>query len=141
MAEEQIMDVKTSQEIFDIVAGHLLRQNAKSVVAAPSTGHGATPICVYHGPGDLRCAVGALISDEQYDEAMEGENVEGLFWEWEDNLRACGLVSVEHEQLLDDLQTIHDRHLVSDWRDKLWQLAARHGLVPMAAIEAGGEPA
>lgn len=130
MAEEQIMDVKTPQEIFDIVAEHLLTQNAKSVVVAPSTGHGATPICVYHGPGKLRCAVGALISEEQYEEAMEGQNVEGLFLTYTDNLRSCGLISIEHEQLLDDLQNIHDCAPVSEWPYKLHTASIEWGLNP-----------
>jgi hypothetical protein len=58
------------QEIFNKVARHLARQGRKA-----RDEHGK---CAYRGKGDLKCAVGCLIRDSEYDPRMEGDSVDGL---------------------------------------------------------------
>lgn len=57
----------TLQETFDKVARHLLTQQAK---AEQPDGN-----CAYRGEHGRKCAVGCLISDEEYDPKMEGSSV------------------------------------------------------------------
>ena len=55
------------QELFDKIATHLLTQGARS---ESSIGR-----CLYRGDFGSKCAVGCLISDEEYDPKMEGSSV------------------------------------------------------------------
>ena len=52
--------MRTSQEVFDVVAKHLLTQNAKSMDDPWDE------MCAYRGENGRRCAVGALIPDDLY---------------------------------------------------------------------------
>ncbi len=51
----------TPQEIFDTVVVHLLQQGKQS----------KSHVCLYRSDDGLKCAVGALIPDSEYDPAME----------------------------------------------------------------------
>lgn len=55
------------QEIFEKVCRHLATQNARSV--------GDSGDCAYRGENGTMCAVGCLISDECYNESLEGYTV------------------------------------------------------------------
>lgn len=59
------MSDSTNQVIFDKVAKHLLTQK---VQCANSAGN-----CMYRGPNGLKCAVGALIPDEEYSPLMDDD--------------------------------------------------------------------
>lgn len=49
----------TNQEIFDTVATHLLRQNARSMGPRTDPRFGTLSRgCAYRGDGGLRCAIG-----------------------------------------------------------------------------------
>lgn len=89
-----------AQEVFDKVVTHLYTQGVQSV--------GADGMCLYRGPNGTMCAVGALISDEDYDESFEGEAVGGIL----DSASQKNLPSINalkiHETLLSDLQAAHD---------------------------------
>ena len=98
------------QAAFEHVAMHLLRQGKKSL----RWGH-----CAYRGDDGLKCAVGCLISDEDYDPAMDNEGGEGgvsldtqrgacLVWPALDD---CPLTVDE----LQELQRVHDCLLPVDW--------------------------
>jgi len=56
----------TPQEIFDTVVAHLLQQGKQS----------KSNVCLYRSDDGLKCAIGALIPDSEYDPAMEFAVVE-----------------------------------------------------------------
>jgi len=58
----------TKQETFDKVAVHLIKQGKQSV-------SGYSGGCAYRGDNGLRCAVGALIPDDLYDDEMDNEGI------------------------------------------------------------------
>lgn len=109
----------TEQEVFDQVANHLLKQNKQCV-----TGHGA---CKYRlKDSELKCAAGALMSDEEYnkhtpDGDMDFNELE-IHGEWR-ILVDSNIVPHNHADLIIRLQAIHDKSLPSAWRTKLESLA------------------
>jgi hypothetical protein len=102
----------TAQEVFDQVAGHLLRQ------MQCSTNGGW---CMYRGPDGLKCAAGCLIGDDEYDI----RRMEERGW---DKLVSSGCVPHEHKELIENLQDAHDSGDTVGWREKLEIIADRHGL-------------
>lgn len=104
------------QLIFDIVATHLLTQKAKSV-----NKYGA---CMYRGLNGLKCAAGALISDEEYDPKMENMGISGvisrfgLYWN----------MDYADQHFVSRLQHIHDLYAVQDWKAELYSFANYHNL-------------
>lgn len=115
----------TPQEIFDTVVKHLEAQGGRS------TDHLG---CLYRGPKGKKCAVGSLISDDDYCPAMERMNVGRLlpkFSHLPDWMR-------QNVELLTELQTVHDDG--ANWgipeatavrRKKLFHIAREHGLNPV----------
>ena len=86
------------QEAFDIAARHLLVQGKRSL-----TSDGA---CAYRGEGGLKCAIGALIPDDQYDPKMENWEVGIILTE-----SFCPPILKSQdlkEDFLQDMQGIHD---------------------------------
>ena len=53
----------TNQELFDIVAAHLIKQGRRSL--------DEFSVCQYRGTNGDMCAVGCLIKDELYDHGLE----------------------------------------------------------------------
>lgn len=108
-----------TQGLFDKVVEHLLTQNKRAAASNRE--------CRYR-VRHLRCAVGCLISDIEYNPNMEGHNVAGLITGkyilpktqtlFEDNL-----------SLLTNLQDIHDLSPVETWKEVLKNLADTHELV------------
>lgn len=97
----------TQQETFEIVSRHLLTQNERSYLAPPSD------VCAYRSPDGLKCAVGVLIPDEDYDERLE--RTSALSDIMQPLLRRLG-----HDiALCVSLQGIHDKVYVGDWRKAL----------------------
>jgi hypothetical protein len=96
----------TKQEIFDTVVTHLFTQG-KAAQDEDET-------CFYRAPDGCKCAVGALIPDELYDETME-YNTWIHFSEAEDRDRPDMkkvfefLGGEETYELISDLQRTHDR--------------------------------
>lgn len=109
------------QEIYDTVAAHLLKQNGKAL-----NNHDR---CAYRGADGKTCAVGCLISDDEYRPAFEGKRVNSVaaFMFGEGNAR----VSVANVQLLTSLQRIHDSNPTDTWRQDLQELARRYDLIPV----------
>ena len=62
-----------AQEIFNKVATHLFAQGERSIETDFEL-----PTCLYRGPNGTKCAVGALIPDEEYDERLEYKGVRSL---------------------------------------------------------------
>jgi len=102
----------TEQEVFDQVVNHLLTQGERS--SSDIDGD-----CRYRYK-DLKCAAGCLVSKEEYKEVFEG-------WTWPDLVRDHG-VSENHEELIGDLQDIHDGTDPEFWEFALSELSAEYSL-------------
>ena len=98
------LDNMTLKEIFGECEAHLLKQNAKSCIGE---------VCAYRGNNGLKCAAGIFLSDEN---AEKLDSMQGFAWDCE--LISAGL-SVDKTNLIRDLQSIHDREPVSEWRGLL----------------------
>lgn len=98
------------KEIFDRVEKHLLAQNSKSLSCEEPDN-----MCMYRGEDGKMCAVGCLISDDNYSHELEGRPVcdpvvMGA-------LEHSGVPSdVDTGVMLEELQRVHDKHPVPNWR-------------------------
>ncbi len=101
----------TKQQIFEQVATHLLKQNAKSM-------NGLS--CAYRGDDGLSCAAGCLIADDEYNGEFEGIAWHSLVEKFDLPKRNDGLIQA--------LQHIHDRVDVDNWRNSLRQLGQSYRL-------------
>lgn len=99
----------TFQEIFDIVSLHLLTQHEKSL---DSNGD-----CAYRGRNNTKCAIGCLISDEEYHKSMEGKLVSAL-----------KNINERQDIFLQYLQNIHDHKPVELWYEELTDFAKINNL-------------
>ena len=110
--------MKTNQEIFDIVAKHLLTQNKRST----TINNDGVAVCRYRGDNGLKCAAGVLITDGLYSERMEGFGV------FEDRVASAltgSGVCRESLEVLRSLQIVHDDKEPAAWVTEL-ERAARH---------------
>lgn len=106
----------TKQETFDTAVNGLRKQGCKSV--DPDL----PKHCLCRGPGGLKCAVGFLIDDADYIPNMEG------------NIRDEPLKTYLESKgydlaLLNRLQLVHDRTLVSLWEDGFKEIAKDFSLI------------
>lgn len=85
----------TKQEIFDTVVKHLAQQKRRSVI--PNTN-----ICMYRSEEGLKCAIGCLIPDEEYNPEMENKAASRIV-KSADNILGMN-------NLLDALQAAHDNN-------------------------------
>ena len=104
----------TAQEVYSQVRNHLLTQKIQSMVEF----HG----CQYHGPDGLMCAAGCLVSDTEYLSEMEGKR-----WEY---IVHQGMAPAVHQELISDLQHIHDMKDPADWEHCLDRLTFDFNLEP-----------
>jgi hypothetical protein len=113
----QEVNNKSFQEIFDFVANHLLTQNAKAVEDSGT--------CRYRYC-HLKCAVGALISDEDYDCNFEMQSLKILARKIEKTIFS----DIEESRLafLMHLQEIHDDYAIEEWSEKLSILGSDYDL-------------
>ena len=102
----------SAQEVFDVVCDHLLTQNERSEI---DDGNGTT--CLYNGDG-MCCAAAPFI--KKYDPTMENANWESVVGQ--------GFADVNHLDLIEALQNVHDRSDVNEWYDGLNKLAKIHNL-------------
>lgn len=90
------------QHLFDEMVNHLRQQGGRSRLE-----HAAQ--CAYRGADGDMCAVGCLISDEEYCPTMEGSGVQGL-----------GIsegIPPDVLQLLNDMQVTHDQTALQFWEE------------------------
>lgn len=95
------------QEIFNTVVKHLFAQGERAGIKSPN---GAF-YCQYRTPDGKKCAAGALLPDEYYNERMEGTNWQSIC---QDGHFSIPDWMKEHSILIDDLQTAHD--LLENWK-------------------------
>ncbi len=107
---------KQNQEAFSVMVNHLRAQGEKSV--------GPAGFCKYRGENGLKCAVGALVDDEHYDNRIEGSCWSKLFQE---AMALSGWTDIDNHLLI-DTQSVHDAHELEEWEDQLKWVAIKHNL-------------
>ncbi|TFG98717.1 hypothetical protein E4H12_05310 [Candidatus Thorarchaeota archaeon] len=111
------------QMIFNRVKSHLHKQNQKA--------QGESGLCSYrtHGAATLKCAIGCLIDDENYEQSLEGRRVmhKDVLHAVEQSLN----LKIEDDDVMFfvDLQDTHDLSPIEDWPDRLDRFAEIHKLV------------
>lgn len=107
----------TDQEVFTMVATHLLAQNEKAMSANNS-------FCMYRSPKGLKCALGCLIPDNEYAPELEGKTFR--------EMQAKGLVPPAllsmNVDLIKELQAVHDQWQPERWATRLTIVAGDFGL-------------
>ena len=118
----KITESTTPREVFDFVARHLLTQ-----AESATDGNGN---CMYRAPNGCKCAIGALLDDEDYGRIEEGYGigrvVEALGWP-----RAL-------KPLMRDLQMAHDCLGPASWSGSLRRIGEAYGLNTEVLNEFGG---
>lgn len=100
------------QEAYALVRAHLLHQMARSQTIYRSPDGSTRVQCAYRGNGRLKCAIGALIKDEFFDESLNSAGVEDEFVRVMLKQSGWGDVS---EELLYGLQRVHDSKDPNQW--------------------------
>lgn len=121
-------NLNNEQDVFDVVAKHLLTQGKRSEGVTTSPAGYSHTACLYRGPGGLSCAVGCLIKDEAYSGSFESDAVDNL--SVRDALKASGVAS-DDDDILDTLralQQVHDVVDPFDWRPALIGVALAKSL-------------
>lgn len=101
------------QETFTTVATHLLKQGKRATWMSG--------VCAYHDPNGLKCAVGCLIPDEEYDVDFD----QG--WSLPEVIAASPSLQKHDRALLRQLQRIHDSHKPETWEISLREFARTYG--------------
>lgn len=133
---DKLLITATTQEVFDFVASHLLRQGARSERAPDHDGF--VDGCAYRGVDGLTCAIGKCISDAMYRPHFEGEAF-GPDTDFVRNLldlpplgtTVGDKLSVEDRKRLSfvrSLQIHHDDYDPEHWPTSLKTFADKHGL-------------
>ena len=107
----------TEQTAFTIVKNHLLTQMTKSIEGNQ---------CLYRGPNGTKCAIGALITDEEYKKIEDARCKDLKVYEVED-LQIVSLQGLTID-FLEELQIIHDQYEVQDWKNQLETFAEKYNL-------------
>lgn len=104
----------SAQQVFDHIVNSLRKQKCKSL--------NENGKCVYRGLNGTKCAVGHLISDDEYDVEFDSRALS-----WDDLLTLYGFPSKHHELLI-TMQQIHDGCQIEEWEDQFRILARRYNL-------------
>lgn len=106
------------QQIIEFIADKLIRQNERSV----SYMRGG---CRYRGDNNMRCAIGWLISDEEYNPNMESSTVKSLYFKrYEINYNTLAMLA--------ELQDMHDCNPIFAWPTIIEGIAKKYGLDTVA---------
>lgn len=106
----------TKKEIFEKVRDHLLKQNALSKDEFDGR-------CLYRSENGLKCAIGCLISDEDYRDSFEGKNIRGIHEIIINKILPSDLDGENGIVFLQKLQNIHDLAPIGAWEKNLNELA------------------
>ena len=104
---------KGRQHLFDTMVNHLRKQQAQS--------HLGMAGCAYRGNDGLKCAVGCLISDDEYLPEMEGSSLSQLELAEQIN-------DSETTELLEAFQMAHDQVRIDYWELEFKRLAEKFNL-------------
>lgn len=115
-----------AQEVFDKVVNHLRQQGKKSQGLVSSSRNAGDTFCMYRNPEGLKCAVGALIEEDEYSPSFELHLLcELLRMELPDSLRER---LAGNYNLIVELQEIHDHSSVEYWENAFKRLAEHENL-------------
>ena len=107
---------KSQQEVFDVVATHLMTQKQQCVTESWS--------CRYRHTNGLKCAIGALIPDELYNFNLEERNVDSIISD-----DGFNFYPDQDTVFLTKLQSVHDTYTKpTKWFTELDRLAQSFGL-------------
>lgn len=107
----------TEQQVFEHIVGHLRKQGVQAREVSKKVSGGQ---CKYRTEAGLSCAGGCLISDEEYNPAMEGRRWMGLITD--------RVVPNLHSQLICGMQEVHDSFPTSEWEEGFRREAVFCGL-------------
>jgi len=123
-----IAGIKTTQDLFNFVARHLLKQNEQCLARVV----GSDNACVYFGRNGLRCAIGCLIEPDHYYESLEFEGLaDSVLLDVIRESIGRYLNSTE-VYMLKSLQRLHDHYSPENWRKQLTQIAITYDLEMVA---------
>jgi len=106
------------QEIYNQVKKHLLKQNEKST----NDGY-----CVYRSEKGLKCAIGGILPDDLYHESMD-KMMDSIIGIMSNFPRVKEYFGRGNENLLRELQIIHDDYEPNAWHVKLIYVAKMFNL-------------
>jgi len=92
----------TAQQLFNKMGNHLLTQGRKSM--------GPSGYCAYRGQGNTCCAVGILITDEEYTDEFEQKSSDAVIgYPDAEHLKGLSITRLlPFRELLRDMQRAHD---------------------------------
>lgn len=117
----------TAQEIFDKVINHLLQQGGPAL----NYNYDDDPVCRYRSNNGLKCAVGCLIPDDQYDPLMEGKGVMVTSPPSDPLNYWIAKYYEPHRDLLAALQSLHD-NIGMNYPGFNWQTEILRGAADIA---------
>lgn len=120
----------TLQVIFDFVMKHLFTQNRRSCVGGKENSFCAFRATTEDGTC-LMCALGPFIPDDKYERHLELARMDSLFPVLElidEDWYHINSPFYRKFNLLNDLQTLHDKHRVCEWHLQAAKIANRYGL-------------
>lgn len=109
-----------TQEAFN-----LIWERAKIKKKAVETLEKGNLVCKYRAANGLPCFIGAIITDEEYHEDLEGRSISTLLREH----MVDGIFNDIEEQFLTSMQAIHDVYSAELWEMELRNRALRFGLI------------
>lgn len=112
MISLQTLSKATAQEVFDQVASHLLTQKIRSQDEELN--------CQYRGDNGTSCAAGCLMLDSEYDPMWEQVP-------WRTLALNC-YVPDTHMYLISELQNVHDKARLDEWKFRLELVAKNYAL-------------
>lgn len=108
----------TAQQVFDHVVINLLKQNKQSQTVIFNQ---PDPVCAYRGQAGTKCAGGWVIGDNEYTPEMECHN-------WPDLVEQFEQIPDAHNQLIREMQVVHDTYDPILWPIYYGRLAGQYGL-------------
>lgn len=102
-----MQQLTTLQDVHNHITDHLLKQGKPAIL---SEGELSPPQCRYRGPEGTSCAVGCLISDENYKIELEGAGVEH-------STRGYHIMNAVKSSINWEGSDIDLTNLLSDWQD------------------------
>lgn len=111
----------TDQEAFDHVVAHLRKQNEQARADPPMNN------CRYRDEHGRSCAVGCLLTDEEYEKY--GKHWEGHTLSYIPRTVLPEKLRTVTFSLLSALQAVHDNCPVTLWEEELRNVAKRFSLV------------
>lgn len=102
-----IAETSTPQEVFDFVVNHLYKQGRPALHNITNHGGDGSVKCAYRSQDGLTCAVGCLLTDEEYKPDMEYRGIWRLA-HYGQLVAVAGGFYNRHASLLQKLQLVHD---------------------------------